>query len=63
LAENLGVPVLPMRIDGLFEYKKAGKKFAPPWKISVWIGSPVKFAPGTSAAAIAAELQERVATL
>ena len=63
LAENLGIPVLPMRIDGLFEYKKAGKKFAPPWKISVRIGSPVKFPAGMNAAAIAAELQERVASL
>ena len=63
LAENLGIPVLPMRIDGLFEYKKAGKKFAPPWKISVRIGNPVKFSEGMNAAAIAAELQERVAAL
>ena len=63
LAEKLAIPVLPMRIDGLFEYKKAGKKFAPPWKISVRIGSPVKFAAGTNAAAIAAELQEKVASL
>jgi len=63
LAENLGIPVLPMRIDGLFEYKKAGKKVAPPWKISVRIGSPVKFSEGMNAAAIAAELQERVASL
>ena len=63
LAENLGIPVLPMRIDGLFEYKKAGKKFAPPWKIAVRIGSPVKFPAGTNAAAIAAELQERVRNL
>jgi len=30
LAENLGIPVLPMRIDGLFEVKKAGRKFAKP---------------------------------
>jgi len=52
-----------MRIDGLFEYKKAGKKFAPPWKISVHIGSPVKFPLGMNAAAIAAELQEKVASL
>ena len=28
LAENLGIPVLPMRIDGLFEVKQSGKKFA-----------------------------------
>jgi hypothetical protein len=52
-----------MRIDGLFEYKKAGKKFAPPWKISVRIGNPVKFSEGMNAAAIAAELQERVAAI
>jgi long-chain acyl-CoA synthetase len=63
LAENLGIPVLPMRIDGLFEYKEAGKKFAPPWKISVRIGSPVKFAARMNAAVIAAELQERVRNL
>ena len=30
LAANLGIPVLPMRIDGLFEVKQAGKKFAKP---------------------------------
>jgi hypothetical protein len=52
-----------MRIDGLFEYKKAGKKFAPPWKLSVRIGSPVKFPAGVNVAAIAAELQERVRDL
>ncbi|MBZ5684886.1 MAG: AMP-binding protein [Acidobacteriia bacterium] len=63
LAENLGIPVLPMRIDGLFEYKKAGKKFAPPWKISVRIGTPTQFPAEMNAAAIAAELQERVAAL
>jgi long-chain acyl-CoA synthetase len=63
LVENLAIPVLPMRIDGLFEYKKAGKKFAPPWKISVRIGSPVKFAAGMNAAAIAADLQEKVRNL
>jgi len=63
LGENLGIPVLPMRIDGLFEYKKAGNRFAPPWKISVRMGSPVKFPAGMNAAAIAAELQERVKAL
>lgn len=63
LAQNLGIPVLPMRIDGLFEYKQAGKKFAPPYKISVRIGEPVTFSVGTDAAVIATELQKRVASL
>ena len=61
LADNLEIPVLPMRIDGLFEYK--GKKFAPPWKISVRIGEPIRFVAGMDPAAIAAELQERVANV
>ena len=63
LAQNLGIPVLPMRIDGLFEYKQAGKKFAPPWKISVRIGEPLRFGAAQDPAAIAAELQHRVASL
>jgi long-chain acyl-CoA synthetase len=63
LAQNLGIPVLPMRIDGLFEYKQAGRKFAAPWKITVRIGTPVTFSPDTDAAAVAVELQRKVADL
>src|SRR5260370_41196505 len=33
LASSLGIPVLPMRIVGLFEVKQAAKKFALPGKI------------------------------
>jgi len=44
LANNLRIPILPMRIDGLFEIKKAGKKFAAPGKIQVRIGKPMQFA-------------------
>jgi long-chain acyl-CoA synthetase len=60
LAQNLGIPVLPMRIDGLFEFKQAGKKFAPPWKIRVKIGTPRTFEAETEPEKIAAELQEAV---
>jgi len=63
LAANLGIPVLPMRIDGLFEVKHAGRRFAAPWKISVRIGQPVKFPPGTDPGEIAAELQRAVERL
>ena len=63
LARNLGIPVLPMRIDGLFEIKQAGRKFAAPWKISVRIGRPLEFPPGKDAAEIAAELERAVAGL
>lgn len=63
LAENLGIPVLPMRIDGLFEVKQAGKKFAKPGTIRVRIGEPMKFPPGTDPQKIAADLQKTVETL
>ena len=63
LANNLGVPVLPMRIRGLFELKQAGKKFAAPWKICVRIGQPMRFAPGSDPEQIARELQTAVEAL
>lgn len=63
LAANLGIPVLPLRIDGLFELKKAGRRFAAPWKIRVRIGKPIQFAPGTDAGQIAADLQRAVEEL
>jgi len=63
LAENLGVPVLPMRIDGLFEVKQSGRRFTAPWKIRVRIGEPMRFPPGTDEQTIAAELQQAVELL
>jgi long-chain acyl-CoA synthetase len=63
LAGNLSIPVLPMRIDGLFEVKQAGKRFAAPWKIRVRMGAPMNFPPGTAAEEIAADLQRAVQRL
>ena len=60
LVNNLQIPVIPMRIDGLFELKKAGKRMARPYQVTVKIGQPVRFDPGRDPAQIAAELQERV---
>jgi long-chain acyl-CoA synthetase len=60
LANNLGIPVLPMRIRGLFEVKQAGKRFARPWKIGVRIGQPMKFPAGSAPERIAQELQRAV---
>jgi long-chain acyl-CoA synthetase len=63
LANNLRIPILPMRIDGLFEIKHAGKKFAAPGKIQVRIGKPVQFAPETDPEEIARALQKAVENL
>ncbi len=63
LAQNLNIPVLPMRIDGLFEVKRAGRKFAAPWKITVRIGRPITFDSHTSAEQIANQLKSAVEDL
>jgi long-chain acyl-CoA synthetase len=63
LANNLNIPVLPLRIHGLFELKHAGKKFATPGKIRVVIGRPIQFAKDTDPQQIARELQAAVEAL
>lgn len=63
LANNLGLPIVPMRIDGLFELKQAGKKLARPGKISIKIGPPVRFEAGKDPREIARELQKIVEDL
>ena len=63
LANNLGIPVLPMRIVGLFEVKQAGRKLARPGEIQVRIGRPMSFAASCDPAQIAQELQGAVEAL
>jgi long-chain acyl-CoA synthetase len=63
LANNLAIPIVPMRIDGLFELKKAKKKSALPGKIEVKIGAPVRFPRDSAPEWIAAELQRTVENL
>jgi long-chain acyl-CoA synthetase len=63
LATRLGLPVVPIRFDGLFERKQAGGKWAPPGFVRVAIGAPVKFDESQSAEEIAQELYRRVVAL
>jgi long-chain acyl-CoA synthetase len=63
LANNLRIPILPMRIDGLFELKRAGKRIARPGKIQIRIGKPAQFAPETPPEEIARSLHEIVEKL
>jgi long-chain acyl-CoA synthetase len=60
LVNNLRIPVVPIRIDGLFEIKQAGRKFAPPGNIQVRIGPPVELGPERDPEEIARELQKIV---
>ena len=63
LVNNLRIPVVPVRIDGLFEVKQSGKKFAAPGTIQVRIGKPVGFAAERDPEEIARELQRKVEEL
>jgi long-chain acyl-CoA synthetase len=63
LATNLGVPVVPVRLDGLYEMKVSRRYFARPGEVRVTIGEPVEFARDADPATIARELQQRVASL
>ncbi|MGA8312435.1 MAG: AMP-binding protein [Terriglobales bacterium] len=63
LANNLAIPIVPLRIHGLFEVKQAGKRFAPPFKIQVKIGAPVQFPRDSDPEWIARELEKLVEQL
>jgi len=63
LTRNLGLPVVPMRIDGLFELKRAGQKIARPGKIRIRIGKPIQFRMDAAPETIAGELQFKVQEL
>lgn len=63
LATRLGLPVVPMRLDGLFERKQTGKRWAPPGAIKVTVGAPVSFRETEAAEEIARELERRVGAL
>ncbi|MGH9515536.1 MAG: AMP-binding protein [Terriglobales bacterium] len=60
LVNDLNIPVVPMRIDGLFEVKHAGKRTARPYQIKVRIGSPIKFNRGTDPQEIADQLRAAI---
>jgi len=63
LATKLNIPVVPMRIDGLFEVKQAGRRMAAPGTVQVSIGAPVRFPSDIDPDRIARELQSAVASL
>jgi long-chain acyl-CoA synthetase len=43
LAKQLRIPVVPMRINGLFPLKLAKRHFANPGDIKVVVGNPMQF--------------------
>lgn len=64
LATNLGLPVIPMRIKGLWELKAKGQRvIAPQGAISVTIGKPIRFSPDATPEEITTTLEETIRSL
>jgi long-chain acyl-CoA synthetase len=63
LAAELNVPVVPLKIDGLFELKARGRWFAKPGQVTITFGQPIRFARDAEPAVITRELEAQVAAL
>jgi long-chain acyl-CoA synthetase len=63
LAQKLAIPVVPLRIDGLFQMKLSGRKIARPGELKVMIGKPLRFEPDTPAEEITRQLEHVTWTL
>ena len=63
LAKELDVPVVPVKITGLYELKERGQNFAPPGMVRVIFGEPMTLYAGMNPAEITKELERRVASL
>ena len=63
LGENLALPIVPMRLDGVWQLKKEHRRLAHLGEITVHIGAPITFPPGTPADEIARQLESQVKTL
>lgn len=63
LAKQLKLPVVPVRLDGLFDMKIENRIAHWPGKVRVSIGAPIQFPSNADANEIARELEQRVAEL
>jgi long-chain acyl-CoA synthetase len=61
LAESLRVPIVPMRLDGVWQMKREHRRLARIGEITVHIARPVTFPVGTPPTEIAEQLQSLVA--
>jgi long-chain acyl-CoA synthetase len=63
LAENLGIPIVPMRLDGVWQMKRERRRLAHIGEITVRIGAPVTFPPGMSSDEIPRRLESLIRSL
>ena len=63
LGENFRIPIVPMRLDGVWQMKHERRRLAHVGEITVRIGAPVTFVPGTPPDEIANRLESLVRSL
>jgi len=63
LAENLRIPIVPIRLDGVWQMKREHRRLAHIGEVTVRIGAPVTFPPGTAPEEIARRLESLVRSL
>ncbi len=63
LANNLKLPVVPIRIDGAYEVREAHSRFNRPGRIRVYIGKPVEIPAGSDPQESTRALEQAVAGL
>lgn len=63
LVKQLDVPVIPIRIDGLFELKQLHKYFARHGQVSVTIGAPISFTHDQTPAQVTKALEAKLSAL
>jgi long-chain acyl-CoA synthetase len=63
LAENLRIPIVPIRMDGVWQMNRQGRRLARIGEITMRIGAPITFRAGTRPETVAKELERAVAAL
>ena len=63
LAQNLGLPIIPMRLDGVWGMKRERRRWAHRGEITVHIGKAISIPPNTTPEEIARQLQQIVMEL
>jgi long-chain acyl-CoA synthetase len=63
LAKQLDIPVVPMKLEGLFDLKQENRMRTRPGHVRVTIGQPVRFSADQEITEIARELERRVTEL
>ena len=63
LTENLNVPVVPVKIEGLFDLTEQRRYFSRPGTVTVTFGEPLTFERGIDPVQITKELEARVREL